>query len=66
MSQEMDILNHMKKKPITQLQALRLFGCMRLAARIERLRGRGHKIKTKFIRTHNNRSYARYSLEAAK
>jgi len=63
MSQEDQILSHLKRRSITQLQALNNYGCMRLAARIERLRGRGHKIKTKFIRTHNNRSYARYSLE---
>ena len=39
MSQNAAILKHLKAgKTLTQLDALRLYGCMRLAARIEELR----------------------------
>ena len=46
MSQASRILSHLKRRPITPLQALDLYGCMRLAARVADLRERGHKIIT--------------------
>ncbi len=46
---------------ITPLQALKKWGCMRLAARIAELRARGMDIKTKSI-TQNGKTYAQYSL----
>ena len=61
------ILSYIEEnKSITQLDALREFGCMRLASRISDLRRQGIPIKTTF-ETSKNRygepiSYARYSL----
>ena len=46
---------------LTPLQALRKYGCMRLAARIKDLRDAGHDINTTLIRTQGAR-VARYSL----
>jgi hypothetical protein len=48
-----------KRKSITPLDALTLFGCMRLAARIQDLRDEGHKILT-HMEKHNGKKYARY------
>lgn len=52
------------KGKISQLQALRDFGCMRLAAVIHRLRRRGHKIETTW-RDQGSTRYAVYRLEAS-
>lgn len=46
---------------ITPLQALKKWGCMRLAARIAELRARGMNIKTKPV-TQNGKTFAQYSL----
>ncbi len=63
-SQRAAILAHLKQgKKISQLQALRLFGCMRLAAVIFRLREKGHEITTTWRRQGETR-YAVYRLEA--
>lgn len=65
MSQNTDILRHLKTRArgLTQLEALRRFGCMRLAARIDELR-LNHHIGTQFIKnTHNNGKHARYHYE---
>lgn len=52
---------------ITQLDALREFGCMRLAARISDIRKRGHGIRKEFEEGKNRYgdsvSYARYFLD---
>ena len=61
MSQSMDILNHLKKKPITPIQALNKYGCFRLAARINDLRMKGHRIHTDMVDNGHSR-YAQYSL----
>jgi len=55
-----------EKGSITQLDALREFGCMRLASRISDLKRQGVPV-TRTIETAKNRygepiSYARYSL----
>lgn len=63
MSQTDRILTHIKKRPITPMQALNLYGCMRLAARITDLKDRGHKIVTEMV-TKGNTRYARYYLLA--
>lgn len=49
------VLAYMKDNPegITQLDALNELGCMRLASRISDLRGMGHRIKTKTVKTKN-------------
>ena len=48
---------------ITPLDALRDFGCFRLAARIDELRQQGHCITTEF-QTRNGKKYAAYRLIA--
>ena len=49
------------KGKISQLQALRDFGCMRLAAVVHRLRKRGHDIETTW-REQGSTKYAVYRL----
>lgn len=62
MSQKSRILNHLKTgKAITQIEALNLFGCFRLASRIEELRSQGYDIKTVMI-DYNNKRFAKYIL----
>ena len=61
MSQTNDILAYMQKKPITPLDALKKFGCLRLAARINDLRDAGHFVRTDIVRK-NGKKFARYSL----
>ena len=61
MSQTTQILSHLKRKPITPQDALRHYGCMRLAARISDLRLRGHNIQTEMVAKDEKR-FARYRL----
>jgi len=62
MTQEKQILNHLQSgKTITPLEALRLFGCFRLAARIFNLRKKGYTIKTNYV-TRKNKTFAKYEL----
>ena len=49
----------LRGRPITQLQALNAFGCMRLAARVHDLRQRGMDIETKIFKTPNGAKVAR-------
>jgi len=44
MSQKEKILQHLQKKSITPIEALELYGCFRLAARVWDLKNDGHKI----------------------
>ena len=62
MSQYDQILNHLKSgKSITPLEALHLYGCFRLSARINDLRKSGYLIET--INIHKDRKhYASYHL----
>ncbi len=61
MSQSLQILSHLKSgKSLTQIEALNLFGCMRLASRVDELRT-NHDIITTMV-TGNGKSWARYSL----
>ncbi len=62
MSQTIDILNHLKRKPITPLEALHSYGCLRLAARVADLRESGHIIETTMVK-HNGKRFAQYSLK---
>lgn len=50
---------------ITHLDALMLFGCARLAARIEDLRSMGHNIITETV-NQNGKSFAKYHLVKGK
>lgn len=62
MSQKQKILEHLIKNwSITSLEALHLFGCFRLAARIKELRDEGYSIETE-IEQHENGSHARYIM----
>jgi len=61
MTQAESILSYMKKSSITSIDALKLFGCFRLAARIKDLRNKGHLIHTEIIKE-NGKQYARYWL----
>jgi len=63
MSQTAAILSHLRRAPITPLQALDKYGCLRLAARIADLRERGHNIETVMV-DHGEKRFARYSLKA--
>ena len=65
-SQNAKILNHLKLTSITPLQALRLYGCMRLSGRIFDLKhgqydGRHYRIKTDMIKV-GGKWVAQYSL----
>lgn len=62
MSQTDAILEHLKSgNTITPVDALRDFGCFRLAARIDELRHRGFDIET-INEKRNGKKYARYVL----
>ena len=61
MSQTSDILEYMRKRPITAMDALRLFGCFRLAARIKDLKDYGHIITTHIVHR-NDKKFAQYVL----
>ena len=57
------ILVHLKKGlTITSLEALQMFGCMRLASRISDLRKRGENIVVDRVKTANGKSVAQYRL----
>lgn len=65
-SQNKRILKHLESgKSITPLQALKLFGCFRLGARIFNLRARGHAIETTRIRVGDGKYVAKYHLRKA-
>ena len=62
------ILTYMQSgKSITQMEAIKLFGCARLSARIADLRERGYSIRTQRCKKKNAEghtvNYAEYSLE---
>ncbi|MDR2457834.1 MAG: helix-turn-helix domain-containing protein [Clostridiales Family XIII bacterium] len=64
------ILMHIKKHgSITPLQALNLYGCYRLGARVYDLRRKGVKIRTNRVFTVNRKTpnkntyYAKYTLD---
>ena len=62
MSQLQDIKKHLLSgKSISQLEALKLFGCLRLAARINQLRDQGLPIKT-IMFDDGNKKYAKYKI----
>jgi hypothetical protein len=62
-SQNVAILTYLKSgNTITSLEALRKFGCFRLASRIYDLRQSGHKIEKVSIDVGKRRLVASYSL----
>ena len=60
-SQTKLILNHLKEKPITPLEALNLYGCLRLSARINDIKNQGYKITSQIIKS-NSKHFSQYSL----
>lgn len=65
MSQSENILSHLQKRSITPLDAFTLYGCMRLAARIQELKELGHNIVTTMEKK-NGKKFARYTLLRSK
>ena len=62
MTQTQRILEHLQKgRSITPIQALRWFGCLRLAARISDLRREGFEVQTHLVKGKENR-FAKYYL----
>jgi hypothetical protein len=61
MSKTVDVLNHLKKRPITSWQAITMYRATRLADIIFKLRGRGLNISTELVEDGKVR-YARYRL----
>jgi len=62
-TQTEQILNHMKRgRTVSALNALNLFGCLRLAARIHDLKARGHDIKRDSVQVSRGRRIAVYYL----
>lgn len=66
-TQSEGILNYLKhnKRGITPLEALSMFGCLRLGARIYDLKQQGHNIETKIVRYHK-KHFACYTLNKKK
>lgn len=61
-TQNAAILAHLEAgKPITPLQALERFNCLRLSARIYDLRCAGYPIESRRI-TRNGKSFAQYRM----
>jgi hypothetical protein len=52
----------MNGRSLTTLEALNMFGCFRLAARIENLRSQGMDIHTEIVEI-NDKRVARYSIK---
>jgi biotin operon repressor len=63
MSQCDDILAHLKRGPISAIEALNNYGCFRLAARIKDLRAQGYDIETKNLGLPNGKTVAQYHLK---
>jgi len=56
------VLDHLRGGPITPLDALKLYGCFRLAARVYDLRKDGHDIITQRYTTDGGAVVAEYHL----
>lgn len=66
MTQNQAILAHFRRnKTLTPLEALKLFGCLRLAARVHDLRTEGHNVAVTRWKTHAGKTVALYWLSYA-
>ncbi len=54
-SQNDAILSHLRRSPITPLEAIQKYGCLRLGARIWDLKQSGHQIARDLIEVSNRR-----------
>lgn len=62
-TQEDAILKHLQKgKTITPLEALTLYGCLRLGARIWDLRKKNHHIDMSIVETDTGKHVAQYRM----
>jgi hypothetical protein len=62
-SQNAKILKHLKSgRSITAIEALELYGCFRLAARIANIEKKGFIIDSKY-ETRGGKTYSRYTLK---
>jgi len=56
MTQKLQILKHLERgNKLTAIDALKLFGCFRLAARVQDLREVGHQVKSRLINVNGKR-----------
>lgn len=62
MSQKEMLLKHLKRKTISQYEALLVYGIARLASRIDELRKEGWNIETIMKRDDKGKRYARYRM----
>lgn len=60
-SQRERVLLHLKRKQIDPMTALRRYGCLRLAARIDELRNQGYEIVSRLVERGGKR-FAQYRL----
>jgi len=62
--QNSQILSYMKEgNSITTLQALELFGCFRLASRINDIKNQGHRVEKEMVKTPNTgKKVAKYYM----
>lgn len=66
-SQSSRILGHLAHgRRLTPLEALKLFGCLRLGARIYALKRRGHKIGRDMVSLDNGKTVASYYLRGSR
>lgn len=65
MSQATQILDMLKRGPVTAMDALTQANCFRLAARIADLRQQGHEILTETVTTPTGKHIAQYKLKEA-
>jgi hypothetical protein len=65
MSQKQVLLKHLKRRTISQYEALLVYGIARLASRIDELRQEGWNIETMMKRDDRGKRYARYRLVKA-
>lgn len=66
MSQTILIENYLKTgQPLTAIAALNMFGCFRLAARINDLKNKGVEVKCEVVK-HNGKRFSQYRISNAK
>jgi hypothetical protein len=63
MTQTAQILEMLKRGPVTAMDALNTCNCFRLAARIKDLRDAGHEIETETRTLDNKKTIAVYHLK---
>lgn len=61
MSQKSQVLAHLRRSRLDPLTALRRYGCLRLAARIDELRSQGYEIVSRLVERGGKR-FAQYRL----